>query len=483
MGRIRALGLRRSWPRGEVDLLLRAIIAPRDEALRAWRRWTETRVFDDVEWAEIRLLGPLSRRLAEIDPGSPLLPRVAGIAKRFWTKTQLKLQAAGEVFDAYDRRGIPFLVFKGAAQYAEGFAPAARRIMGDVDILVPRERIEDAVETLTGAGWESVNGESAEYLRYLSLIRLSGNYRKGEDGDIDLHAELFHYERRDPGADQRLWAAARRHCIGSRDVLVPDPTDSVLIALAHAAVGKSGDWAVDVSTRLAAQAIDWPRLVENAGKRGLSTSCLAGLLYLRELRVAVPDAALEGLAGADTGFAERLKHWSNVRDRADRNVFEKMANAAANAALKRRGFSYFLKDTKAVSIKRPTLPLRWALGRRRRVGAVATGWGARHEASIADADGANRLVLSLTIRRPGRRRFFFDVLLDGRPVARLRGRSRGYRPGSERRLLFAFPVPAFGRAQLSVIARPAGFAPPDANEETKRRVEAIDFRLSGVWLA
>jgi hypothetical protein len=478
------LALRRSWPRGEVDLLIRAAVAPPAEASRAWRQWTKARNFDDVTWPEIRLLGPLSLRLAELDPESPLRPRIAGIAKRFWTKTQLKLQAAGEIFDALGKANLPFLVFKGAAQYAEGFAPTSRRIMGDVDVLVPRARITEAVEVLTGSGWASVNGESPEYLRYLSLIRLSGNYRKGENGEIDLHSELFHYERRDTAVDRALWERAGSHCIGSRTILVPDPTDSVLIGLAHAAVGRSGDWAVDISSRLAHQAIDWDRLVETAGSRGLATACLAGLRYLRELAVDIPDTALAGLARTTTGFGEVLKHWSNVRERSERNVIEKIANAAANATLRGKGFSYFLKDTRAVAVKRPTLPMPWLL-RRGRIAAVGPDdWATRHELALTAAATGRRLVLSLAIHRPAnRRRFFFDVIIDGRPVARLRGRSRGYRPGSRRRLLFAFGVPALDRAALTIIARPAGFLAPDATEEARGAIAPLDFRLDRVWVA
>ena len=348
--------VRRSWPVGPVDLLLQAVAAPEPQAREAWRIWNAKRDFDRLSWSEMRLIAAFSERIGQVDPQSPLRPRIDGLTKHMWTTTQLALRQAADAFDQLARAGIPFIVFKGGALHAEGFGPSCRRIMGDVDLLVHNESARTAVDALTSGGWSSVTGESPEYLRRLAQFRISGNYRKGRHGEIDLHINPFHFSRFDRKLDDSLWRDARQAELALRSVLIPDPTDAIVIGLAHAPLSNSGDWAVDIVTRITHQPIDWERLSDAAIRRGLVPSCLSGLRYLREvLQVPIPDATLSALTKAPVAVGAWLKYWSNVRDRKDRNLIEKAANRGADRLLRRQGYSYFLKDSAAVTVTRPTI--------------------------------------------------------------------------------------------------------------------------------
>src|SRR5262245_49750713 len=147
-----------------IDLLLRANLAPDDQAVRAWRDWLRMRSLDDATWPELRLLAPLARRIAALDPYSPFRPRLEGLAKANWTKTQLIIRDCASALDALSSAGIHCLLFKGAANYAEGLGPATRRIMGDIDILVPLEAAVAASDRLYEAGW-SAGGQPPEIAR------------------------------------------------------------------------------------------------------------------------------------------------------------------------------------------------------------------------------------------------------------------------------------------------------------------------------
>src|SRR6476660_9737198 len=138
-----------------IDLLLRANLAPDDEAVRAWDDWQRLKSVEDATWLELRLLAPLARRLAHLDPRSPFRPRLDGDAKSSWTTTQMIIRDSVSALAALNSAGIEFLLLKGAANYAEGMAPATRRIMGDVDVLIPLDFMSAATNALIKAGWSA----------------------------------------------------------------------------------------------------------------------------------------------------------------------------------------------------------------------------------------------------------------------------------------------------------------------------------------
>ena len=470
----------RSRPSGPVDLLLRAGLAPEDEAQRAWVAWSKTRDFEHISGAERRLLAAFSERIGKLDPSSPLGPRVDGLTKLLWTRAQLTLVQTAEAFDQLARVPIPFLVFKGGALLAEGFVTSRRRVIGDIDLLVRRESAVAAVDALTCDGWSSVNGESPPYLRRLANTRISGNYRKGQYGELDLHISPFHFARLDESLDQALWRDARIASLAGHDVLIPDAADAIVISLAHAPMGGSAEWALDVVTRIANQPIDWDKVSHVARERGLVPSCLAGLQYLRDALCApVPESVLTRLQAAPVTFGSWLKYWSNVSDRKDRNLLEKATNRFADRLLRRQGYAHFVKDRVEVTVARPSvLPGRlWSSGKALSV--PASTLATRHEFLVAHDAVGRRLVIKVAVPRPPMsRRIFFDVTADGLAVARLRCRL-GPPERIEKTLTFVLPYVRSGNSdtRISIDSRPTGYLPPNAAHVTQAEVGAVQFRL------
>jgi len=478
------VGRRRAWPQGAVDLLLRANLAAGEPAAAAWRAWRDAADFDRVTWAEMRLLAPLAPRIAAFDPDTPLLPRINGLAKNLWTRTHLALREAASAFARLDADGVPFIVFKGGAQYAEELAAATRRIMGDVDILVPPERAVAALDALQAEGWEASNGESFELLRSLAGTRLSGNFRKGLQGEIDLHISPFHFSRIDPALDREFWSRSRTARLALKAVRVPDPTDSLLLLLAHSATSESGDWAMDIATRIARQQIDWQRLARDASRRGLVPVCRSGLAYLAgELALPIPQAAFAELDRHPASLAERLKFWSNIRDRAERGLVEKAVNRFADRLLRRQGFAVIVKDRRAIVVTRSTLGLRHRL---RRSLSLPVPPGLLPEHRIAASLDGRRLFIRLALPAPEMsRRIFFDLAIGDVGIARLRSRAGGSGVASEVERSFSVPIPHWlsGNAEISLRARPVRFIPPDATPEMRAELEPVPFRLVEVLLA
>jgi len=329
-------------PKRNLDLLVRANLSPDDEAVRAWQDWLRFRSLDDAKWLEVRLLAPLARRIATLDPRSPLRPRLEGLAKAHWTRTQLVIRDSAPALDVLKSAGIEFLLFKGAAYYAEGLAPATRRIMADLDILVRPEAVAAASDRICETGWSPKRGYSPEKLRRRVQTKLCGvGYRSGEFGEVDLHYQVFYFTRWDRELDASLWKNARSARLAGRPILVPSPEDSIVISIADGVRSGEGDWVLDLSYRINACQIEWDRVADIAERRGLVPFVLSGLTYLKNLGCDIPQSTLACLSRLRPSAGEYLKYWDfrlramNVPHRLRRKV-----HLLAHALLPRDRYQY-----------------------------------------------------------------------------------------------------------------------------------------------
>ncbi|WP_428029149.1 nucleotidyltransferase family protein [Ancylobacter sp.] len=469
-----------SWPDGWTDLLLRATLAPDDIALGAWRRWSAMRDLSDITPHETKLLAPLGLRLATLDPDAPLRPSVERLVRTHWLHTQLKIGETIPALDILLEAGITFMVFKGAAQYAEGLAAASRRLMGDVDVLVSPAQSTAALTALDAADWEHVDGTSTAYLKGAETALQRGNLRKGRYGEIDFHTRAFHYASNSARLETALWDAAVPATLAGRRLLVPSPTDSLLIILAHAAVGRGAAWAVDVMTRMERQAIDWDRLVRIARERGLVPSCLAGLGYMRQALCApVPPEVIADLAASSASVGEKLKYRAHIRDWEDRTLLDRATDRVANRLLVKRGFPPIVDGRPT----RPGAPLRWRFGRRTPV-ADSGGVADRHEIRPGNLEGRSEFVLRLAVERPKARRWvFIETFADGRSVARLAFKTGSSKRSGATERLFHVKLPRDNPAPgaLVLVSRPTCFLSPSLPDADRCLSEPLPFRIAGVW--
>jgi hypothetical protein len=442
-----------------------------------------------------------------LDPTSPFRPRIEGLARAHWTRTQLTLRESAEAIDLLDRAEIPCLVIKGAAQYAEGLGAATRRILGDIDILVRAENAPRAIELLASAGWAGTFGESAAYLRSVADIRISTTLLKGRYGEIDVHRTPFHYRRADPAADELLWAGAQSTHLNGHPVMVPSPAASILISLAHSIQGEGGDWAVDVAERLRHQAIDWDCFAELATRWRLTLSMRSGLLYLKQqLGLTIPAEIIERLAVVPADWAERLKFWSNVREHATRPLADRIANRIADLALAARGYDLAVSDAKGLAMiqslgaisagdlvnffapggKRLTIipprPLDaltfLRAGSAIGLGADAANWSTQTTVSIGSCSRGSTLAIELEFCVPPRPRWiYFDLSRDDRAFARMKTRAGGRKAGLCRRIAALVRVPPGSHPGISIEARPTKFIRPAATARVLELADALPFRV------
>lgn len=141
-------------------------------------------------------------------------------------------RVTGEVAAALDEAGIPALALKGAAFARVLYDDGALRDYGDSDLLVPPDRVTDAVAVLERLGFGTLV-EQADVPSGVSLAHGS-HWRRNRDY-LDLHWTLPGAE----GAAAETWdalsAAAEPMRIGGTEVDVPTGEGLALLVALHAA--------------------------------------------------------------------------------------------------------------------------------------------------------------------------------------------------------------------------------------------------------
>jgi hypothetical protein len=311
--------MRRYWPPETQITLLAAALAAPEPAAAAWRSWLATRDLDTASWPEVRLLAALAPRIAELDPESPLAPRLRGISRFVWTRTQIALTGGKPLLARLHGAGIPLLLLKGSARLAEDPASAAKRLVRDIDVLVPKADWPRALEIADTDGWRPVQDWpyggrlEADTARRIFPTHHSVGYRLGE-AEVDIHHAALFMCRND-GDEDALWRRARPARLHGIPVHVPSPADALLLNLVHGMLHGAepvADWAIDAAALIGAGDIDWDILVQEAEARCVEPFALSALMLLAErLGQPSPGAVLARLRrGVREPFISDFVHFA-----------------------------------------------------------------------------------------------------------------------------------------------------------------------------
>ncbi|MEQ1725336.1 MAG: nucleotidyltransferase family protein [Sphingopyxis sp.] len=144
-----------------------------------------------VARAEV-LLGTLAHRVADqaLPPAVAALLNAARIAA-----DQAQVHALWEAemcARALAPLGVRFVLLKGTAYAAAGLPCAAGRQIGDLDILVPRDRLDEVEAALLGAGWEWVKDDPYDQAYYRQhMHELPPLIHGTRDRMIDVHHTIL----------------------------------------------------------------------------------------------------------------------------------------------------------------------------------------------------------------------------------------------------------------------------------------------------
>lgn len=306
---------RRPDPR---EALLRAAVSRPDCAAQAWTEWIASRSIDEVSWEELRLLGAVAGRIEQLGVGSAERPRLEGIRRFIWTGTQLKIAAALPALKRLAEREIPSCLLKGVALIAGGFLTAGERFVRDVDVLVPRDRIAEAVETLLDAGWKAERYTSLDEIFSLGFPRCHAlSFRSPEDPDdeIDLHLSAVELNRF-LASDAALWSRVTETKLFGLTALVPAAEHLLCVCLMHSYLSDTPqglDWAIDATVLARRKDFDWPLFFEESHRRGADVLVRERIRKLMALgAISLPESAQRQLdrIGGERAFIREFESLS-----------------------------------------------------------------------------------------------------------------------------------------------------------------------------
>jgi hypothetical protein len=247
-------------------LLVRALADPGACASLGPADWTALITAARAE----SLLGSLAFRLE----GERLAPKVDAIledARRdsAYARTQA-LWEAEMARRALAPTGVPAILLKGTALAAAGLEAARGRSIGDLDILVPFDRLGEVQDALLAAGWEWVKEDAYDDLYYRRWMHeLPPLIHRSRDRMIDVHHTILPPTAR-PTPDAAALIEASVPLEGGLRTLCPE--DMIVHAAAHLfadgdlAGGLRNLWDIDRLVREFAEADEsfWMRLSERA---------------------------------------------------------------------------------------------------------------------------------------------------------------------------------------------------------------------------
>jgi len=279
---------------------------------------------DETEWDSVvrwarssRLLATLHARVARAGLTDTLPERVraamlseARLARHRAQMARFEMFELARALAAFD---APRVLLKGAAYLAQDLPVSVGRFLSDVDLLIPRSRLDDAEQLLVRAGWQPqvVDTYDEHYYRAWSH-ELPPMRFPGRSLELDLHHTILPITGRIRPDVAALFDAA---------IPVPGtpfhalcPADQVLHACAH--LFQDSDLThrlrdlADIDALLRHYASDrefCPELTRRARRHGLARPCWYALHYCeRYFRTPVPEELMRGVKGAQPSAPVRL---------------------------------------------------------------------------------------------------------------------------------------------------------------------------------
>jgi hypothetical protein len=276
----------RHWPSQKNRLLLSAILSKPNIALESWKQWKRENNFDDIEWEENKLLAHFSSQIKLIDAECPFRPRIQGLTKIHWTRSQITLQASSQAIRNLTLQGIEVVLLKGAALMAKVPSKLGPRITTDLDILVKRCNFEKSIGILYDAGWETLN-DSMEGAKLRWCFDSGVNLRLGLHGDIDIHHQPFKGYLMREEILEAIWSRASPYNFFDCEVLIPSLEDLVVITSLHATQftkERSAAWVIDLIRIFDDGVVSPKKIVEIAHQLNAITEVFSTLLFIQLYR-------------------------------------------------------------------------------------------------------------------------------------------------------------------------------------------------------
>jgi len=178
-------------------------------------------------------------------------------------RNRVLLHYVEQILTAFAERNLPVIVLKGTYLVDQIYPTLGARAVGDTDLLLPPDRIAEAVAVLEDLGYKGSEPFSPTFLtirKHLGVFRHAGHL-------VELHYELMDPHRPMPVPVAEIWQRAVGATVAGCPVLVLAPEDQLLHLCIHGTLQHQFRFDmrfltdIVVYSQYAAPQLDWPALV------------------------------------------------------------------------------------------------------------------------------------------------------------------------------------------------------------------------------
>jgi hypothetical protein len=152
---------------------------------------------------------------------SPHKGILQGISKSTWLNNISLIKNSLDIYERLSER-TEVVIFKGASLVSHAM-PTNRRRLNDIDVIVPFEDTELALDVLKDNEFIPQFGIKKHTILSREIYRRSGwNFENSQGARIDLHWNLFGNEINSKKLNHRFWSQIKRKNLLGNQVSVPD---------------------------------------------------------------------------------------------------------------------------------------------------------------------------------------------------------------------------------------------------------------------
>ncbi len=294
------------FPTTTQELLLQSAILPDQVALSAWREWKgQTDLEKDIDIGSYRLLPLVYKNLQTLGVEDPWMGKLKGIYRLTWYKNQALFRSAATIIDNFHQAQIQTMILKGAPLIVNYYQDFGVRPMNDLDILVPTNKKDEAIELLLQLGWKPMQFHWKDFNKERMVYRHAWGFVNPSGQSIDLHWHVFSLST-EKDSDVTYWDVSTPISLLNVTTLTLDATNMLLHVCVH-----GGQWDISSSIRWIPDAfyilsraqlkINWDRLVNQAEDKRFIVPLRLALSYLRDrFNAPIPDEVLSALSKIKT---------------------------------------------------------------------------------------------------------------------------------------------------------------------------------------
>ena len=303
-----------SFPNAEEELFLKLILCREIDFLQLFEQWKQSIVFNDIDYATMRLLPLLYLRLKPYPIHDEITGRIKGTYRLAWYKNQRILGATREIVKLLQDQHIPVMLMKGIPLLINAYKNPGARFMNDADLYIHKDHVVRAITLMQDHGWLP-----QEYL-FSSTKTISSSlldtynevtYTINPSVEVDLHWNIFEpikihtFFSSSKPIDHSMsldlvWSETVPFLLQSVPCLIPCNEDLLIHVILHGATHNNHRairWVVDASTVIRNNPIRWDFLLERIHAFDCIIEMQTAFSYLEhKIEISIPESFTDKLA-------------------------------------------------------------------------------------------------------------------------------------------------------------------------------------------